>query len=353
MMANSSSKDAAQRRADQIRAFRAELETLQAEGVTPLDRKTMAAVRTHHDELLQRLTREYDVDATVAARRMSRGMQVASLLGAAALVAAIVSFFYRVWGTLGGAAHVALLTAAPMTAVVAMIVSARLEATRYLASICAIVASAAVVLQTTMLGQMFNLAPSPHALGLWAAFALGISWPWRFGVPFAWGAGALVCYLAALALMAAGGHWRSFPERPETLMIGAALVLAASGRVPFELRPWGRAIGLLFLLVPMLVMSSVDMPSLLPVAVATSRVTYQVFCVAAAVAVIAIGLRHGYGETVTIGALFAAAFLLARFVSWWWDLMPKYLFFLILAGVAVGWLWVLRAARRRLVEQRG
>ena len=350
-MAHSSSKDAAQRRADQIRAFRAELDALAAEGIDPLDRRQRSAVAAHHDALLRHLAATFDVDATVAAHRMSRGMQIASLLGAAALVAAVVSFFYRIWGTFGLAAHAALLTAAPMTATAAMLVAARVETTRYLAAVCAIVACAAVVLQTTMLGQMFNVAGSPHALGVWAAFALGIAWPWRFGVPFAWAIGALICYVAAFMLWAMGSHWTSFPERPETLMAGAALVLAGSGRVPPELRSWARAIGLLFLLGPMLVMSTTSVPSLAPVPVETSRIVYQVLCAAAAVLVIGAGLRRGYGETVMLGALFAALFLLTRFVSWWWDWMPKYLFFLIMAAVAIGWLWVLRLARRRLVER--
>jgi hypothetical protein len=36
-------------------------------------------------------------------------------------------------------------------------------------------------------------------------------------------------------------------------------------------------------------------------------------------------------------------------VDWWWDWMPKYLFFLLIALLALGWLWGLRVARRRLV----
>ena len=70
--------------------------------------------------------------------------------------------------------------------------------------------------------------------------------------------------------------------------------------------------------------------------------------VAASIITIGLGLRQGLPEVVLIGSLFTGIFLLLRFVDWWWDWMPKYLFFLILAAVALAWLWGLRLARRRL-----
>jgi hypothetical protein len=78
------------------------------------------------------------------------------------------------------------------------------------------------------------------------------------------------------------------------------------------------------------------------------KVAYQLLAVVASVATIGVGLRHGLSDVVLIGSLFTGAFLFVRFVDWWWDWMPKYLFFLILAAVALAWLWGLRLARRRL-----
>ena len=142
----------------------------------------------------RRSFREFDVDRGTAERRMSIGMRLASLLGAAALTAAVVSFVYRVWGSLSSPAQVVLLTAAPIAATAVMIAAGRLERTRYVASLFAIVACAAVVLQTMMLGTLFNVQSSPHALVVWAAFALAVSMPWRFGVPFAFGVATLMVY---------------------------------------------------------------------------------------------------------------------------------------------------------------
>jgi hypothetical protein len=78
------------------------------------------------------------------------------------------------------------------------------------------------------------------------------------------------------------------------------------------------------------------------------RVFYQVAAIPLAIVAIAAGLRRAQPEMVVIGTLFAGAFVLVRFVGWWWDWMPKYLFFLIVAATAVSGLWLLRVLRRRL-----
>src|SRR5688572_9834626 len=103
------SKDEAQRRTDQIRAFQAELAELRREGVALPDR--LDAIAAHHDALLAAFASRYDIDRSSAAKRMSLGMRLASAFGAAALTAAIVSFFYRMWGVMPTGAQVAALTA--------------------------------------------------------------------------------------------------------------------------------------------------------------------------------------------------------------------------------------------------
>mgnify|MGYP000680688931 CR=1 FL=1 len=49
------------------------------------------------------------------------------------------------------------------------------EKTLYVASILAITATAAFILDVSVVGVIFNMRPSPVAFGLWAAFALGIA----------------------------------------------------------------------------------------------------------------------------------------------------------------------------------
>jgi hypothetical protein len=367
------SKHDAQRRVDQIAAFRAELQALADEGLTPFDDARAGEVAAHHERLLRDLTREFDVDRAAAGKQMSLGMRIASLLGAAALVAAVVSFVNRIWGTLPEAGQVALLTAAPIVATVAMVVAGRIEKTRYVASLLAIVACAAVVLQTVMLGRLFNLKGSPHVLAVWALFALAVSVPWRFGVSYAFGLLMAVIYPAALAFWVGGVPWEYVVQRPEPAAVCAGVVLAWAGLkagpsegrrepgpfthagaglqtgLPRELVVWTRSTLLLVILGSVLVMSATGAYSLLPLSDSLVQGLYQVVAVAAAAVTLHVGLRRGLSDVVALGSVFAGLFLLLRFVDWWWDWMPKYLFFLILAAVALAWLWGLRVARRRLL----
>jgi hypothetical protein len=118
--------------------------------------------------------------------------------------------------------------------------------------------------------------------------------------------------------------------------------------VPRELVPWARAVLMLIVLGTILVLSATGAVSVLPFDENAIKLVYQLLAVVASIATISLGLRHGLRDVVTIGSLFTGMFLLLRFVDWWWDWMPKYLFFLILTAVALAWLWGLRLARRRL-----
>jgi hypothetical protein len=347
-----SSKDIAQRRADQIAVFRAELEQLAREGVVPFSDAERARVIEHQDELLQQLARDFDVDRTETERQMSAGMRVASLLGAAALTAAVVSFFYRVWGGVPTAGQVALVTSAPILSLVIVGIAAHLEKTRYVASLFAVVACGAFVLQVVVLGQIFNLRSSPHGVALCALFALAVGIPWRFAVPFALGAIALVFYVPAVTLDVLGFAWANVPDRPELLGVSAAVGLLALSRVPPELVTWGRPLLLTIALAVLLMMTMALPPTILPLGEEVVEIGYQVVSVVVTIALVAFGLRRGLNDVVILGSIFGGAFLLGRFVDWWWDWMPKYLFFLILAALALGWLWGLRVARRHLAESR-
>src|SRR3954465_8111734 len=340
------SKDDAQERADQIAAFRAEVTQLQQDGVSPFTPDQLTLVSRHHDVLLEDLARRFDIDRTAADRRMSLGMRIASGFGAVTLTAAVVSFVYQVWGSIPTAGQVLLLTAGPMAAVTAMVVAGRLERTRYIAAVMAVVACGAFVMQTVLMGEIFNLPHSPHALLLWAVFAMTVAYPWRLVLPFALGTLSLVCYTAALTFWLSGVTWSAIIEKPEPLMVAAAVLLPFAPRVPRELVPGGRAMLLIVALTPVLLLSLFAGPSLLPWSESAVRGTYQVIAILAAVAVIADGVRRSQDEVILIGGMFAGVFLLTRFVDWWWDWMPRYLFFLILAAVALAWIWSLRVLRR-------
>ena len=346
-----STKDDAQERADQIAAFRAEIAQLRREGVTPFTDDQLNLIARHHKSLLDRLAGEFDIDRTVAERRMSLGMRIASGFGAVTLTAAVVSFVYQVWGSIPTAGQVVLLTAGPLVSIAAMIVVGTVERTRYVSAVMAVVACGAFVLQTMLLGQIFNLHGSPHPLLLWGLFAVAVAWPWRFVLPFGLGVLSLTFYFAALAFWWSGVSWASVIERPEPLMLTAAVLLPLTSRAPRELVTGARTVLLILMLGPLLLLSGIAELSLLAWSASTIRVVYQVAAAVAAVAVIADGVRRSRDDVILIGGLFAGVFLLTRFVDWWWDWMPRYLFFLILAAVALAWIWGLRVLRRQVAAR--
>lgn len=341
----------AQRRADQIRAFRAELADAASEGVEPPPAEWLASMVAHQDALLAESAAHFDIDQSDTQKRMSLGMGVATLLGAVALVAAVVSFFDRIWGSLGAGAQVAALTAAPLASVGAMVVAARRERTLYVASIFAIVSCAAFVMQLVMLGQLFNTTGSVHVIVVVGLFALSLGLAYELSIPFVIGVVALITYAAALTVVAMGGYWGTFiDDAPEVILLPSAVAAFAASYAPAGVRMWGRAVALAMLLVPLLVLTTTGTASLLPWSPDAIEAFYQVVAVLVAIVTIAVGLKVGYPEVFGIGSTFAAIFLLLRFIDWWWDWMPRYLFFLLMAALALLFLWAMRLARRRMTE---
>jgi protein-S-isoprenylcysteine O-methyltransferase Ste14 len=59
-------------------------------------------------------------------------------------------------------------------------------------------------------------------------------------------------------------------------------------------------------------------------------------------------MTRGWHEVALVGVLFFLIALCMKFVDWWWDWMPKYLFFLIVGLTALALLWAFRRLRARL-----
>lgn len=165
-------KDEAQARADRICAFQEELQALQGEGVLTLPAEAATRLREHHAGLLRQFSAEFDIDTTRDQKQLSWGMRLASLFGALALSAAVFFFFYRFWGGFSTPLQVGLLVAAPLLATFGVEFAARRERSLYFASLIALVAVACFVLNLSVLGQIFNITPSPNAFLAWAGFAL-------------------------------------------------------------------------------------------------------------------------------------------------------------------------------------
>ncbi|HAD05198.1 MAG: hypothetical protein A2091_07340 [Desulfuromonadales bacterium GWD2_61_12] len=346
-------KDQAQQRVDRIRAFRDELTQLEGEGVLTLPPELRAPVDAHHNRLLRELTRQYDVDVSGADKQLSLGMRIVSLLGALALSAAVFFFFYRFWGGLGTTVQVAVLVVAPLLATASVELAARREPTLYFASLLALVAFACFVLNLVLLGAIFNITPSQNAFLVWGAFALLLAYGYGLRLLQVAGMCSLTGYLAATIGTFGGCYWLSFGERPENFIAAGAL-LALVPLLPQRKHPhfagYYRVFGLLCIFIAILILANWGSISYLPWAMNTIESLYQTAGFLLAAAAIALGIRQGWPGVVNLGSTFFVLYLYTKFFDWWWEWMPKYLFFLLLGLIAVGLLLAMRRLRSTMRE---
>jgi hypothetical protein len=341
----------AQRRADRIRAFQAELAEAQEDGALDLTPEQRARLGAYYETLLADLARGFDVDTSPTQKKVSLGIQLATLVGGLSLAAALGLFFLRIWGYLDMGPQVVTVVAAPLVALAGVEAAARLEPLRFATGLLAVIAFACFVIDVQVLGQLFALAPTPEALLAYGVFAVALAYGYDHRLLLVAGASCLAAWVACSLVRLSGAWWMSALERPESLVAAGAVVLAwAQARHPARDRfpPYLRALGLFLVFGVVLVMSRVGGLSWIPAHAGAVETTYQVIGFPATAAAITIGIRRTWPEVTAVGAGFFLVFLLVKFVDWWWDWMPKYLFFLLLGLVALGLLWAFRRLRARL-----
>lgn len=341
-------KEEAQQRADQVRAFRAELAALAQEGVVALGPEQAGSVAAHHERLLAALGDAYDVDVTGAQKQLSWGMRITAFLGAAAISAAIFFLFYRYWGLLGTGLQVGVLVAAPLVALAGVELASRRERTGYVAAVVALVAFCCFVLDLSMLGQIFGIAPTQHALLAWGAFAFLLAYGHDLRLLQIAGILCLFGWLSATAGSWHGLYWISVGEQPEHFIPAGGVVfglgLLRDRRHPSFAGAY-RLFGLLAVLVAVLVLGHWGEASLLPFTPQNVEYVYQLAGFVLSATAIWAGLRFGWPGVVNLGATAFAVFLFTKFHDWWWEWLPKYLFFLVVGLAALLCLLILKRLR--------
>lgn len=341
-------KDEAQARVDRITAFRDELAQLEQEKILLLSDDVRRDVVSYHDELLKQLSARFDVDTTRAQKQMSWGMRIISFLGAAAISAAVFFFFYRFWGLLSVPIQVGILAAAPVLVALGVEAAARKEKTLYFAAIIGLVAFATFVLDLNMLGRIFNITPTQNAFLAWALFAFILAYTYGLRILLVAGILSLIGYLSSTVGTWSGCYWLSFGERPENF-IAAGLVLFGISFIPhrtwYDFPPLYRLFGLLTVFSAILILANWGRISYLEIRPETIEHIYQVLGFLAAGLTIWLGIHAHWPGVTNLGSTFFSIFLYTKFYDWWWDWMPKYLFFLVLGLIAVLLLLVLKRLR--------
>jgi hypothetical protein len=343
----------AQQRVHQIEAFRRELAQLDADGIVTLDAAERQAVATYHEALLQRYAEQFDVDRTAAAGRLSRGMQLASFFAAATLTAAIYSLVARVWGRLDFPMQATLLCLFPLAALIGVELSARRERTLYVAALFAVVAYGTFWLAVVVIGNLVNVPLTPIVIWTGVLFGLALALAYGFRVILAGALAALIVALAGSMIQAAGIPWTVAFERPDlitALAFGLLALAAPLGRAHRAFGPATRLTGLVAGFGGLLLLSTFDI-SLLPASARATNAVYQVLMLLVSVIVLVLGVKRQMSETVRVAAVALTLFLLVRYADWFWDLLPAYAFFFLLAALAFGWLLAMRRIRGRLARR--
>jgi uncharacterized membrane protein len=345
----------AQQRADRIALFRAELAELEREQALALTPEQRSRLDAHLEGVLSSLSQQFGIDATESAKRISWGMRVASLLGGVALGSAAVLFLHRFWGSLPTPAHVAILVAAPLLLLAAAELAFCHRVDLYYTALLGLAAAVAFVIELNAFGSVMNLTSSPHALLVWALFAILVAY--AYGLRLVLGAGlVLMCaYTAAVWIAAQGGYWAAFLDRSEFLIPAAVILYAipwvTHHRDTHDFRFVYRACGAATGLTGLLLFSTSGHLCCWGVSYRVAEVFCQIAGMALSAGVVFHGLRLGRSGVVNLGALAFVVFLYVRLHSWWWHWMPKYLFFFLIGLTAIGLLLIFRRLRTRLSER--
>ncbi len=341
----------AQERADRIRAFRDELQQLEREHVLIFSADQLRELNFHHDEVLEDLARRFAIDTTRSQKQMSWAMRIASLLGALAFSAAAFFFFYRFWGLLSTPMQIGILIGGTILALAGCEVSARREKTLYFATLIGMVAFACFVLNISVLGTIFTIRPSQNAFLVWSLFALLLAYTYGLRLLQVAGILCFLGYLSATMGTWSGMYWLSFGERPENFLPSGILLFLLPAVIDHRKYPRFpviyRVFGLLTVFTAILILGNYGSISYLWWDPHRIEAMYQILGFLGSAAAIWAGIHWHWPAITNAGTTFFVIFLYTKLFDWWWDWMPKYLFFLVLGGFAVALLYGLMIYRSR------
>jgi uncharacterized membrane protein len=346
---NTLSKTTAQQRADRIHAFNHELAELTREQVLSLSPEQQQAIDKYHQALFEQFRSGFDIDNTAQDKQLSLGMRIASFLGAVALAASVFFLFYQFWGRIGTSSQIGILSGASLISFVATAIVAGKDPSGYFTKLAALVAFACFVLNITMFGQIFNITPTDNALLAWAALALLLAYAYDVRLLLV---AALLCIIAFVSARVgawSGMYWIHFGQRPENFF-PIAIVLFFIPQWINQQRFSGfalcyRVFGIITLLLPMLVLAHWGHGSYLNIDADVIEGGYQLAGLALSAGIIGYGIRRGWAHVVNAGVSFFVIFVYTKFFDWWWEVMPKYLFFLVMSLLAILTLVILKRMR--------
>lgn len=343
-------KTDAQRRIDQIRFFRKEVDILTDEEILQLDPSQRSAIDRYHADLVSRLRAMFDIDADRQEKELSMGMQIASFFGALALSASIFFLFYQFWGRFSTPVQVGVLCMAPIFTLFITMMIAKREPTGYFSKIAGLISVACFVLNLVMLGQIFNITPSDKACLVWAVFAVLLAYATDARLLLAAGIISFACFLSARMGTWSGCYFIHFGYRPENFFPVSILLFLVPWFIPHKhYRGFDmiyRVFAILFFLIPVLILSNWASVSYLSFSNSVMEGFYQIVGFSVSVLLIWIGIRKNWSDVTHTGNVFFVIFLYTKFFDWWWDWLPKYIFFFLIGLTAILFLTIFKRLKK-------
>ncbi len=353
-MDHPSNREQAQQRIDRIHAFQQELEILQSQGFLDMPVENKSAILNFHSRLIEEFSNRFDTDSTVTEKKLSWGMRILTFLGGLALCASVFFFFYRIWGLIPTSVQIGILIVLPLLALLGMKFAARREKTLYYATFAGLLAFLCFVMNLNILGAIFNITPSPKAFLVWGLMALLVAYHLGLRLVLLTGLLCILGYLSATVGTFWGFYWLSFGERPENFIIAGAIMVALphifKHRKYYNFPWFYYLVGLLSIFISLLILSHCGSCSYFLIDLDTLTGIYQVLGFAGAGIAVWAGIHFHHSGVTNIGVTFFTIFLYTKFFDWWWDLMPKYLFFFIISVISLGLLSAFKNMRSRLKE---
>lgn len=342
------SKAEAQRRADQIGHFQAELEIIEQENILSLNEIQRSAVARYHENLIKTFSTKFDIDFSKREKQLSLGMKIASFLGALGLAASVFFLFYQFWGRFSTTTQVFILITAPLIGLAATMYASHKENTGYFSKHLGLVSFACFVLNLSMLGQIFNITPSANAFLVWAVFAFLLAYASDARLLLAAGIICVSAFLSAKTGTWSGCYWINFGERPENFFPAAFMLFMVPYFPHNKFSGFAvtyRVFAMLLFFIPVLVLSNWGMISYLHISKDSIEIIYQIVGFVFSATAIWAGIKKSWPEVVNTGNVFFTIFLYTKFYDWWWDWMPKYLFFLVIGLTAILMLLIFKRLR--------
>lgn len=342
-------KLAAQQRVDQIDAFELELAQLENERVIALSVDEKRKIKSYHQILKSALLETFDVDVSRTDKQLSLGMRIASLLGALAFAASVFFLFYRYWGSIAVIGQVVILISSPVITYFMTLWIANKDTAGYFSKLMAMICLACFILNISMLGQIFNITPSDNALLIWSIFAFLLAYACDARLLLAAGIFSFQAYIAARIGTWSGLYWLSFGERPENFLLPSIVIFTVpmwiSQKKYTGFETLYRVLGLVGFFLSILVLANAGNYSYIKADSELIEGSYQVAGFVLSAGVIALGVRYGWTDVVNTGNVFFILFLYTKVFDWWWDWMPKYLFFMVVGLIALLALLVFKRLR--------